>query len=290
MDRELLSPRNDFVFKKLMGDPSNVDLLADFLQSVLDLPAEEYDTLTVVDPHLSGEHPDDKLGILDVKVATRSGKVIDVEIQVEPLPWMRERILFYAARMVSEQARAGEPYERIQQVASIVITGHKLVADSGRYHHRFRLYDDAGTVLFTDKLEIHTLELPKVPLTPDKTSLWNWLRFFSAEGREDFEMATETSPTIARAYGVLKELSADERTRLLAESREKARRDEEARRKGAWLDGRNEGVEQGIAQGIEKVARNLLRSMDMSRAEVAKATGLTLTEIDRLVGESERPS
>ncbi|MDR1490098.1 MAG: Rpn family recombination-promoting nuclease/putative transposase, partial [Desulfovibrio sp.] len=68
MDKKPLSPVNDFVFRKIFGE--KVEILRDFLQAVLDLPVEEYQTLTVVDPNLEREYIDDKLGVLDVKVTT----------------------------------------------------------------------------------------------------------------------------------------------------------------------------------------------------------------------------
>ncbi len=39
MEKKLLSPINDFVFKKLFGD--NIPVLTNFLQAVLDLPKED---------------------------------------------------------------------------------------------------------------------------------------------------------------------------------------------------------------------------------------------------------
>jgi len=54
-------------------------------------------------------------------------------------------------------------------------------------------------------------------------------------------MLATRSPQLEKAVGVLKELSADERTRMLAESREKARRDEASRVNWAKDEGRKEG-------------------------------------------------
>jgi predicted transposase/invertase (TIGR01784 family) len=80
MNKPFLSPKCDIVFKILFGDGRDIDLLTDFLQSTLDLPAEDYEEVTLADPHLSRENLGDKLGILDIKVKTRSGKVLDVEV------------------------------------------------------------------------------------------------------------------------------------------------------------------------------------------------------------------
>jgi predicted transposase/invertase (TIGR01784 family) len=68
------------MFKMIFGDSRDIGILTDFLQAALDLPAEDYEEVTLVDPHLARESPDDKMGVLDVKVKTRSGKLIDVEI------------------------------------------------------------------------------------------------------------------------------------------------------------------------------------------------------------------
>ncbi|MDR1935432.1 MAG: Rpn family recombination-promoting nuclease/putative transposase, partial [Candidatus Accumulibacter sp.] len=78
MRKPVLSPRNDFVFKRLFGDVRDTSLLTGFLKSALDLPPEDYQEVRIVDPRLSGKMPEDKEGILDVKVKTPSGKLIDI--------------------------------------------------------------------------------------------------------------------------------------------------------------------------------------------------------------------
>jgi predicted transposase/invertase (TIGR01784 family) len=76
-----------------------------------------------------------------------------------------------------------------------------------------------------------------------------WLKLFKAEGEEEVEMLATKSPVLQKTYGVLKKLSADERARLLYESREKARRDEMARLYVAHAEGKAEGRAEGKAEG-----------------------------------------
>ena len=121
---EILSPRSDVIFKLFFADERNIELLTAFLQSVLDIPADDYDELSITDPHLLREYPDDKLGIIDVKLKTKTGKVINIEIQVAPLPQMRERIVFYDAKLITEQIGGGEDYDRIKRVISVIITDY----------------------------------------------------------------------------------------------------------------------------------------------------------------------
>jgi predicted transposase/invertase (TIGR01784 family) len=281
VSKEPLSPKNDLVFKLLFGERTRLDILQSFLQAVLDLPAEEYARLVIVDPHLQRESPDYKLGVLDVKIHTTTGKVIDVEIQVGPQKYIWERILYYAARLTAEQLKSGMPYTEIKKVVSIIIVDWDItLKGSEHYHHRFRLYDERTGYRFPDLFEINTLELPKLPGEPDGTPLYNWLKMFTAKSKEELTMVAKTSPEIAKAVGVIMELSEDECTRLLAEEHEKYRRDEEARREYAY----EEGEKKGRMEERREVARRLLLKKE-SLGSVAELTGLSLEEVKTLALE-----
>jgi predicted transposase/invertase (TIGR01784 family) len=141
MTKDFLPPKSDVVFKLLFGDKRNHDLLIDFLRSVLKLPADEFYEITTVDPHLLRKHPDKKLGILDLKLKTKSGNIVHVEIQLSNLPQMPERIVFYDAGLITDQIDAGEDYGIIKRVISILIVDYLLIPGSPRYHNRFALYD-----------------------------------------------------------------------------------------------------------------------------------------------------
>jgi predicted transposase/invertase (TIGR01784 family) len=280
MLKPFLSPRNDVVFKLLFGDARDTSLLTEFLKSTLNLPAEDYQDVTLVDPHLNGEIPDDKQGILDVKVRTPTGKVIDIEIQIAGQPQMRERIVFYLSRMVTEQIAKGEDYREIKRSICILITDYKLISENQRYHNRYRLHDAETGSEFSDLLEIDTLELPKLP-QDDGTELWDWLRFLNATTEEEFTMLAEKNSQVGEAVSRLQELSQDERTRLLAESQEKLRRDIAARVYGAEEKGREEGREEGWKEAQLAIARRLL-DLGISIEEIVKATELTPEEIRTL--------
>ena len=292
-----LSPTNDFVFKKVFGE--NVAVLEDFLKAILDLPAEDYEKLTVVDPNLDREFIEDKLGILDVKVNTGSGKIIDIEVQIKPQRSIWKRMLFYTSKMVVEQVKTGYQYDQIHRVISILIADFVMVTENAGYHNRFRLYDENSRARFPDSLEINVLELPKIRET-DGTPLGNWLRFFSAKTEEDFMTVAQTNPAINEAWGRIKVLSGDERARALAEAREKARLDldsylgdaryegrqeglQEGRQEGR-LEGLQEGRQEGRQEGIYGVVENALREK-MPVETIARLTGLSLDEINRIAAD-----
>ena len=276
MLKSILPPKSNTVFQLLFGDPRNIELLADFLKSVLDIPDDEYRDIVIVNPYLPREYPDKKLGIVDLRVTTRSGQIIHVEIQRDPFPAMRNRLMFYDSSLIAGQIGEGKEYDSMKRVISILITNYELIAESSLYHHRFTLYDPRAAVEFTDLLKIHTLELPKIPETPD-VYLWNWLRFLRAETMEELDMVATASPAITKATARVLKLSRDERARLLHEYEVKAQRDERARLKYA--------IEKGIAEGEKTAAVAFARKM-LSRnrplSEIAEDTGLSLDEIKEL--------
>jgi predicted transposase/invertase (TIGR01784 family) len=281
MAADLLSPKSDYVFKRIFGDRNNLDILADFLKSALDLPPEEFDRLVLADPHLNPDHSDGKKGVLDVKVYTTRGKIIDVEIQLLRDSDIRERIVFYLTRMVSEQARSGEDYHTIKRVVSILITDWEIITENREYHNRYHLYDRRTGSCFTELLEIDTLELPKLPEGPGRTPLENWLRFLKGASVEELTMLTKENPYIAKAVCVLEELSADQRVRAEVEAREKLRWDYNSGIKNARMKGREEGEEIGLVKGREEAARKALK-LNMPMETIMELTDLSMEAIVKL--------
>ncbi len=270
---DILSPKYDFVFKWLFGDANHIAPLAAFLQAALGLPEEEFAELVIVDPNLNSQYDGDKRCVLDVRVKTRSGKDVDVEIQVKPSVEFYNRIQCYTAKMVAGQVKAGENYQSMAQSICIVIADFRMWEKDARYHHRFELYDRDAEMAYPNSMEIHTLELPKIPKDSDGTALWNWLKFISSETREEFASLAGKDAVMAEAVARLMELSADEKARMRAEAREKWEWDNAARMRQSRAEGR--------AEGHAEVARELLR-LRMPLDTIAKATGLTEEEIARL--------
>ena len=280
MHKSVLPPKSNTVFQLLFGDPRNIALLADFLKSVLDIPDDEYRDIVIVNPYLPREYPDKKLGIVDLRVTTRLGNIIHVEIQRDPFPAMRNRIVFYDSSLITGQIGEGDEYGNMKRAISILITDYVLIPESLLYHHRFTLYDHRAAVEFTDLIEIRTLELTKLPEICD-VYLWNWLRFFRAETKEELEMVATASPAIAKATATVLKLSKDERARMLHEAEVKARRDERAKLEYATEKGRSEGMEKVRTEERIAIARNMLKR-NRPIAEIAEDTGLSFEEIKKL--------
>jgi predicted transposase/invertase (TIGR01784 family) len=277
----LLPLKNDLIFKMVFGDHRYIGTIRAFLTAVLDIPAEEYEELEIIDPHLERDSPDDKLGILDVRVQLKSKRLVSVEIQVRKTPHMAERAAFSTGRNLSRQISPGQDYAKIGRVVTIVIADYDMISCSESYHHVFRLYDKDNGVLLTDVIEIHTLELRKLPEASGEdekeSELLDWLRLIRSEREDEIEMLAAKTEEMKMTVGRLKQLSADERTRMLYEARQLYLMDEAARRDTAVAEGRARGRAEGK---LEMVRQMLLSGLDIG--VISQISGMSAEEIKNL--------
>jgi predicted transposase/invertase (TIGR01784 family) len=224
---EILLPIVDAIFKKLFGDERNKDILADFLTAVLGFEVKPEDII-LIDPHLKRETPDDKLGVLDVKLRLENGKIINIEMQVKNFKAMRHRSEYYISSMQSEQLGVNDDHQKLLPVVSIIIINDILLPETKKFHCKFSMLEEEEHFKLHDLRTIHTLELPKLP-ADSSGRLEDWLTFIKSKKREEFMLVAEKSKHIARAFKELEVMSDDEATRMIYEYRLKMARDERAK-------------------------------------------------------------
>ena len=153
--------------------------------------------------------------------------------------------------------------------------------DDQECYRSFHLRDDKTSSMYTDKMELHILELKKLP--PDmKTGedVTAWMRFFSGKRREEFRSMAKTNEYLDEAYHTLLELSADEQKRLEYEAREKALKDYNTQISSAEKRGRKAGEEIGRKAG-EEIGKKLALEAERRTAQIFKLhmQGKSLEEI-----------
>ena len=156
----LMKPKIDFAFKEIMTDEK---ARIGFLSAMLKLNPEDIKETTLLNTNLQKTYEDDKLGILDVRVLMNDNTEIDIEVQLSELSVWAERSLFYLAKMYTEQIKPGESYNKFKKCVSISILDFKLFDDTEDFYSCFHITEDNRHTLYTDKMEFHVLELPKLP-------------------------------------------------------------------------------------------------------------------------------
>ena len=190
---ELLDLKSDWVFKRIFGKEGNEDILLDLLISILNININK---IELKNTELTKNMEKQKKSILDIKAILDDNSIVDIEMQVENEYNMRDRSIQHLTKLYSEQLEKGKDYTETGKVIIIEILGYNLLK-TNTYHtithlkHEpskketyIQLYDKEETTL-TDKLEIHTLEIPKFLKAKNikATKLVEWIQLISGEGR-----------------------------------------------------------------------------------------------------------
>ena len=89
MSEFLMKPRNDYAFKELMS-VENVRI--GFLSAILKLNPKDIKETRILNTDLKKVFPEDKLGILDVRLSLNDDTEIDIEVQISEVKvWADQR-------------------------------------------------------------------------------------------------------------------------------------------------------------------------------------------------------
>ena len=248
----IMKPKVDFCFKELMEFE---EVRQGFIAAVLGIEPEEVIKTELLPTHLRLRHNKDKLGILDVRVILNGDVQLDMEIQVAKFLFWRERSLFYLSKMYSDVILTGEGYHVLGKCIHVGILDFILFEEDEEFYSCFHMWEDKRRRKYSDKFEIHIVELPKVAEHEyPETALLKWAKFLNAEKKEEFEMAAKTDPHIRKAYEQLLHMSEDGNKRLIYEARQKAIYDYNTQIYSNW----HSGYEQKLIEQIcKKIKKNL---------------------------------
>jgi len=275
---DICSPLYDFVFSFVFGNQKNIDNTKGFLKALLDIPEGDFSRLTVVNPSLKRYFKDGKDGIIDLKLTTESGKVIHIELQVEKKSNLKNRMMYYASRLISDQLEIGDDYNELKQVVGILICDHVLLEEEDYYINEYEMRN-ARNNSFTNLLKLYILELPKLPEKED-SAIWPWLKFFKCKTKEEFKMLAKKHPELEKAVNNVVKISLRRRWRFLLLDIQMHAMDKRARKRQIQLD-LEESRAKGREDGKIEIARNL-KSLGISTDVIVKSTGLSPEEITAL--------
>lgn len=271
MDNFLMKPKVDFAFKEIMA---NEKARIGFLSAVLKIRPEEIKETRILNTYLQKIHEDDKQGILDVRILMNNDTEIDTEIQLSELKVWADRSLFYLSKMYTEQIKQGQTYDVFKKCVNISILDFTLFPKEAEFYSCFHIREDTRNFLYTDKMEFHVIELPKLPeeIKENSSDIELWARFINAERKEELEMIATKNPYIESAYEQLQIISQDKEKRLEYEAREKAILDYNQAMKEAKETGWEAGREEGEKKSREQINRlNALLIQDERYSDLQKS-------------------
>lgn len=225
---ERLRPLNDFIFKKLFGEPESKDNLRAFLNALLYNNIGNIKDIEIIkDKELTTDEIINKTGIIDVLAKIDDGTHINIEVQLTDQNNMDKRTLFYWSRIYNRGIIKGEDYSNLNKVITINILDFNFI-DLDKFHTEFTLRESEYTdYKLTDVLEIHFIEMPKFKKLNNKDlendRLQRWLMFLRNDiSDNELEVLINMDNDIKKAEERLEYLSSDPQTMEIYWERERA--------------------------------------------------------------------
>ena len=196
--------------------------------------------------------------ILDIKAKEKTGRWINVEMQIGDDLYFDKRAIYYWSKLVTEQLSEGRMYKELQKTISINILGFNFVPDDSVYHNCYKIInirtkeDDK----LHDIFELYYIELKKFKKKYNEiaTALDRWATFMTRAHEID---KNNIPQELLKDKAIIKAIAAvdrmfDEEERSIYESRMEAIANIESRIASANEKGMEKGMEKGIEKGIEK--------------------------------------
>ena len=223
---------------------------------------------------------------LDLRLKLNTGENINVEMQSLSQKAFLERILFYWAKLYTEDLKRGDGYEKLCPAYSLVFTDFDVLPlRLTDYINSFSIrLDKQPYEELTNHLKIVIVELSKFKYENlqnlDKKASWCYV-LKKSENLHEKELEILKKKGLGGAMALLKNVSESDRLRYEQESRDKFLFDQRWDRIYKFEEGKKEGKKEGIEEGLQKVVLNMLENgFDLD--SISKATNLSREEIRKM--------
>lgn len=283
----LLSPKVDFVFKRIFGNEKHPNILISFLNAVMK-PKDLIKSVQIRNSDIEKEHIEDKYSRLDIKAVTNNGEHINIEIQVKNEYNMVKRSLYYWSKMFENQIVEGDNYNKLAKTVCINILDFKYLKNE-EFHNAYRLKEIHTNEELTDTMELHFIEIPKLRKLDDTEEISDmleaWIAFIQSPDSEIVEKLEMSKEEIKEAKSELLKMSVDSKDRYMYEKRKESILEKVSLIESAEQKGIQKGLEEGIKEGENKktieIAKNLIIN-GLENELIKNATGLDIDTINKL--------
>ena len=278
----ILSPKVDFVFKKIFGNEKHPRILISFLNAVIK-PKDLIKSVEIKNTDIEKEHIEDKYSRLDIKAVTNNGEYINIEIQVKNEYNMIKRSLYYWSKMFESQIVKGDDYDALSRTICINVLDFKYLKND-KFHNCYRLKEKETNEELTDTMELHFIEIPKLRKLKNAEEISDmleaWITFIQSPTSEVINKLEMTNDEIKEAKEELLRLSADDKERERYEKRQESLLEQNSLLANAERKGIAKGIKEGAKNKELEIAKNLLDILDDNT--ISEKTGLSLEEVRQL--------
>ena len=277
-----LDPKADLTFKKVFG--KHPDLLISLLNALLPLNSDEQiQSIEYLPTELVPELYAHKNSIVDVLCEDVRGRKFYVEMQMEWSNSFKQRVLFNASKLYVTQAMKKDRYADLRPVYSLNLVNDIFEHDMPeRFIHHYKIVHEKDTDKVIEGLHFTFIELPK--FTPqsisDKRMMVLWLRYLTEINAKTKEVPSDllNDPQIGKALEEVKVSAFTEEELRAYDKFWDSVRVEKSLQHDSYQEGKNEGLQEGIAKEKIATAKRFL-AMGLTPEQVAEGAQLPIEQV-----------
>ena len=262
------------------------------------LPVASRQSLSLESGFIPSDFLDERGIVLDLRARLSTGPSVNIEMQSLNHKQFLERILYYWAKLYTEDFKRGQSWKELPQAFSLVFADFKIWPKEKELIHSFSVRRDKPPHFsLTRHLRMVFVELGKFQRKDlknliDLEDLWCYLLKESGNmGPEEKEVLAMKSADMKAATDHLEFMSQDEYLRFEEEAREKFRLDHNTIMAEKWeaglekgllrgrkegrAEGREEGMEKGLLKGREAAMEETALKLLKQKADLSFVSGIT---------------
>ena len=265
---------SNYAFHRIFKKP---DICKGFLMALLHLEEQDIRSVEIADPIKEGESPGSKEGILDIKVHLNSDRKINIEMQASYQADWSERSIFYLCRIYVDDLERGGKYRDLDMCIHVGILDFSLLTSPG-FHHHIQLLDNKTGELYSDKFQIHVLELSKLndPFPEEDRELYYWAKMIAAENLEVMQMQVHDNPYRQAVFDEAKYASLNPMQRYVYLREFMAAMDYNSQ--VTW--NREQGLAEGLTKGLAEGDLRRLFTLILKKFQKGKSLAETADELE----------
>ncbi|WP_353815415.1 Rpn family recombination-promoting nuclease/putative transposase [Moorena sp. SIO3A2] len=157
-----ISPKIDYVFKKIFGSKESKNILISFLNAIIYDGEPIIQSLTIINPYNPGQVLTLKDTYLDVKAVLADGEIVLIEMQVSSMTGFSKRVLYNMVKGYVNQLKTAEDYIRLKPVIAVTITDFILFDETQQIINQFVFQEKTEKFeCLEEELQLIFIELPK---------------------------------------------------------------------------------------------------------------------------------
>jgi len=297
---EKINRSSDLFMKFLLGRKARTQLLLDLVNSIFGvLGHPKLKTIELSNIEMGPDYYDKKLSRFDIRGIDESDRQLNVELQKESHSHFISRCLFHWGKNYIQQLDIGRKYLELKPTIMISLLGYDLFKGEKKYVWDFMLINpETGMVLTLYELIIYVEmnknreslvilrnklnENPDYKLTDnDRLSLWSGYIMNNKIGVEIMNEVAARDAIFQEVINIETHYWSNPDNRYAQLVEQLAELDAKAMLDDAEERGIRKGKAEGIAEGIEQMARAMIvRGMEIE--SISQITGLSFERIKML--------